>query len=246
MGEVCPLKSIRNKFVLLMIGCILICSFAISAIGIFGIDNISNENSETIMKLQASTSAQSLEKLFSSVELAMNTCNDYAVSRFDSIEKFRNEPDTLERYNDSVGQLIKNVLSNTDAAISGYIRYNPELKLSSDGVFWVKESNGEKIVAHQPTAIEEYDKDDAGHVAWYYEPLKAKKPVWIDPYINKNLNDINMISYVIPLFDKSGTSGRHYRYGYCYEPYNSYGRRNKAVRYGLCFPVRQQGRYSIP
>lgn len=200
------MKSIRNKFVLLMIGCILICSFAISAIGIFGIDNISNENSETIMKLQASTSAQSLEKLFSSVELAMNTCNDYAVSRFDSIEKFRNEPDTLERYNDSVGQLIKNVLSNTDAAISGYIRYNPELKLSSDGVFWVKESNGEKIVAHQPTAIEEYDKDDAGHVAWYYEPLKAKKPVWINPYINKNLNDIYMISYVIPLFDKSGTA----------------------------------------
>lgn len=200
------MKSIRNKFVLLMTGCILICSFAISAIGIFGIDNISNENSETIMKLQASTSAQSLEKLFSSVELAMNTCNDYAVSRFDSIEKFRNEPDTLERYNDSVGQLIKNVLSNTDAAISGYIRYNPDLKLSSDGVFWVKDSNGEKIVAHQPTAIEEYDKDDAEHVAWYYEPLKAGKPVWINPYINKNLNDIKMISYVIPLFDKSGTA----------------------------------------
>lgn len=76
------MKSIRNKFVLIMIGCILICSLAISAIGIFGIDNISNENSETIMKLQASTSAQSLEKLFSSVELAMNTCNDYAVSPF--------------------------------------------------------------------------------------------------------------------------------------------------------------------
>ena len=200
------MKSIRNKFVLLMTGCILICSFAISAIGIFGIDNISNENSETIMKLQASTSAQSLEKLFSSVELAMNTCNDYAVSRFDSIEKFRNEPDTLERYNDSVGQLIKNVLSNTDAAISGYIRYNPDLKLSSDGVFWVKDSNGKKIVAHQPTAIKAYDKDDAEHVAWYYEPLKAGKPVWINPYINKNLNDINMISYVIPLFDKSGTA----------------------------------------
>ncbi|CUQ83980.1 H3 [[Eubacterium] siraeum] len=198
------MKSIRNKFVLIMIGCILICSFAISAIGILGIDNISNENSETIMKLQASTSAQSLEKLFSSVELAMNTCNDYAVSRFDSIEKFKNDPDTLERYNDSVGQLIKNVLNNTDAAISGYIRYNPELKLSSDGVFWVKDS--EKIVAHQPTVIKAYDKDDAEHVAWYYEPLKAKKPVWIDPYINKNLNDIKMISYVIPLFDENKTA----------------------------------------
>ena len=63
-----------------------------------------------------------------------------------------------------------------------------------------------KIVAHQPTPIEAYDKDDAEHVAWYYEPLKAKKPVWIDPYINKNLNDIKMISYVIPLFDENKTA----------------------------------------
>ena len=221
------MKSIRNKFVLIMIG-----SFAISAIGILGIDNISNENSETIMKLQASTSAQSLEKLFSSVELAMNTCNDYAVSRFDSIEKFKNDPDTLERYNDSVGQLIKNVLNNTDAAISGYIRYNPELKLSSDGVFWVKDS--EKIIAHQPTPIQSYDKDDAEHVAWYYEPLKAKKPVWIDPYINKNLNDIKMISYVIPLFDENKTAVGIIGMDIAMS-------RNKAVRYRLCFSVRQQG-----
>lgn len=200
------MKSIRNKFVLLMIGCVLICSLAIGSISVVGIDNISKENSETIMQLQASTSTQSLDTLLSSVELAMNTCYDYAVSRFLSISEYQNNPEKLTAYNDAVGQLIKNVMSNTDASICGYIRYNTDLKLSSDGVFWVKDSRNERINEHELTDIDKYEENDTEHVAWYYKPIKAKKAVWINPYINKNLNDIYMISYVIPFFDENGTA----------------------------------------
>ena len=200
------MKSIRNKFVLLMIGCIMICSIAIGSISVVGVDSISKENAETIMQLQASTSTESIDRLFSSVELAMNTCYDYALDRFHSISEFQSDPDKLTDYNNAVGQLIKNVMSNTNASICGYIRYNPELKLSSDGVFWVKDSRNERINSHKLTDIEEYDEDDTEHVAWYYQPLKARKPIWIAPYINKNLSDIYMISYVIPLYDESGTA----------------------------------------
>lgn len=200
------MKSIRNKFVLLMICCVMICSIAIGSISVVGVDSISKENAETIMQLQASTSTESIDRLFSSVELAMNTCYDYALDRFHSISEFQSDPDKLTDYNDAVGQLIKNVMSNTNASICGYIRYNPELKLSSDGVFWVKDSRNERINSHKLTDIEEYDEDDTEHVAWYYQPLKARKPIWIDPYINKNLSDIYMISYVIPLYDESGTA----------------------------------------
>lgn len=200
------MKSIRNKFILLMIGCVLICSLAIGSISVVGIDNISKENSETIMQLQASTSTQSLDTLLSSVELAMNTCYDYAVSRFSSILEYQNNPEKLTAYNDAVGQLIKNVMSNTDASICGYIRYNTDLKLSSDGVFWVKDSRNERINEHELTDIDKYEENDTEHVAWYYKPIKAKKAVWIDPYINKNLNDVYMISYVIPFFDENGTA----------------------------------------
>ncbi|MBP3334806.1 MAG: diguanylate cyclase [Ruminiclostridium sp.] len=189
-----------------MIGCVMICSIAIGSISVVGVDSISKENAETIMQLQASTSTESIDRLFSSVELAMNTCYDYALNRFHSISEFQSDPDKLTDYNDAVGQLIKNVMSNTDASICGYIRYNPELKLSSDGVFWVKDSRNERINSHKLTDIEEYDEDDTEHVAWYYQPLKARKPIWIDPYINKNLSDIYMISYVIPLYDESGTA----------------------------------------
>lgn len=200
------MKSIRNKFILLMIVCVLICSLAIGAVSVVGVDNLSKENSETIMQLQASTSTQSIDTLFSSVELAMNTCYDYAMSRFHSISEFENSPEKLAAYNDSVGQLIKNVMSNTDSAICGYIRYNTELHLSSEGVFWVKDSRNERINEHKLTNIEEYSEDDSEHVGWYYKPLKAKKAMWLDPYINRNLNDVYMISYVVPFFDESGTA----------------------------------------
>lgn len=185
-----PVKSIRNKFVLLMIGCVLICSLAIGIISVLGVDSISKEDAETIMQLQASTSTESIDRLFSTVELAMSACYDYAFSRFHSISEFQNDPDRLIDYNDSVGQLIKNVMSNTEASICGYIRYNPDLNLSSDGVFWVKDSNSNNIKEHELTDIEKYKKEDSEHVAWYYEPLKAGKPVWIDPYVNKNLDNV--------------------------------------------------------
>ena len=200
------MKSIRDKFVLLMISCVLICSLAIGSISIIGIDSIANEDSETIMQLQASTSTQSIDQLFSAVELAMNTCYDYVLNRFHSITEFKDDPDKLADYNDAVGQLLKNVMSNTDASICSYIRYNKDLDLSSKGVFWVKDSRNERINEHELTDIEEFDENDKEHVAWYYEPLKAKKAVWLDPYINKNLNDVYMISYVIPFYDESGTA----------------------------------------
>lgn len=200
------MKSIRDKFVLLMISCVLICSLAIGSISIIGIDSIANEDSETIMQLQASTSTQSIDQLFSAVELAMNICYDYALNRFHSINEFKNDPDKLADYNDAVGQLLKNVMSNTDASICSYIRYNTELGLASKGVFWVKDSRNERINEHELTDIEEFDENDTEHVAWYYEPLKAKKPIWIEPYINKNLNDVYMISYVMPFYDESGTA----------------------------------------
>ena len=37
------------------------------------------------------------------------------------------------------------------------------------------------------------------HVGWYYAPKAAGKPLWLEPYYNKNV-DMDMISYVAPLY----------------------------------------------
>lgn len=50
-----------------------------------------------------------------------------------------------------------------------------------------------------------YDPDDLEHVGWYYIPVKNGAPMWMDPYLNENIN-IYMISYIVPLFAEDGTS----------------------------------------
>ena len=43
------------------------------------------------------------------------------------------------------------------------------------------------------------DKNDLEHVGWYYIPVENKKPTWMNPYLNENIN-VTMISYVIPIY----------------------------------------------
>lgn len=36
-------------------------------------------------------------------------------------------------------------------------------------------------------------------MGWYYIPVNNKKPTWMDPYLNSNIN-VYMVSYVIPIY----------------------------------------------
>ena len=85
-----------------------------------------------------------------------------------------------------------------------YIRFNPQITPPTSGVFYSKsdeKSNFEKLV---PTDFSKYDPSDTEHVGWYYIPVNAKKPTWLDPYLNSNIN-VYMVSYVVPIF-KDGKS----------------------------------------
>ena len=41
------------------------------------------------------------------------------------------------------------------------------------------------------------------HVGWFYTPLEAGEPIWLDPYYNKNIG-YEMISYIVPLYKPNG------------------------------------------
>ena len=115
--------------------CLVICSVTIGAISIISVGTILSDNSETIMQLQSSTSSQKIDKLFMSIEQSINTCYDYSVEKLSDISVFVKNTDQLNSFNDSIGSLLKNVVSNTDCAISGYIRYNPDILKDDIGIF---------------------------------------------------------------------------------------------------------------
>ena len=151
--------------------CLVICSVTIGAISIISVGTILSDNSETIMQLQSSTSSQKIDKLFMSIEQSINTCYDFSVEKLSDISVFVKNTDQLNSFNDSIGSLLKNVVSNTDCAISGYIRYNPDILKDDIGIFYVKDTDTGKISEFPLTDIKAYDKNDKEHVGWYYTPI---------------------------------------------------------------------------
>lgn len=100
-------------------------------------------------------------------------------------------------YTEGISELIKSALNCSDNIITGYIRYNPELAGPKAGVFWQNKNGHLKKL--ETTDMSKYDSNDLEHVGWYYIPISYGDAMWIDPYSNNNI-DVEMISYVVPLF----------------------------------------------
>ena len=95
--------------------------------------------------------------------------------------------------------MFADVAKNTADAVAYYLRFAPEISDGRTGFFYSKISGSEKYFYLAATDISRYDKDDTERVGWYWQPYEAGKPVWLQPYHNKN-NGVMMISYVVPLY----------------------------------------------
>ena len=100
---------------------------------------------------------------------------------------------------------LKNYLlgSFTDAARSigqvatFYVYFSPELTEESDGFWYIIDKETGKYENHELTVVKDFGIH-AGRTAWYYEPVKKDKAVWLPPYLNENIG-MYMISYTMPV-----------------------------------------------
>lgn len=107
-------------------------------------------------------------------------------------------------FQNKIETLAKEFGKNTDGAMTFYIRFNPNITSPTSGIFYSKSSENSDFGKLTPTDFSQYDPSDTEHVEWYYIPVNTKKPVWLDPYLNSNIN-VYMVSYVVPIF-KDGES----------------------------------------
>lgn len=201
------MKSIRTKFLVLILSCVLLSSVAIGSVGIISASNTVDENSKEIMGLIGSENAQNINRFLSSIEQSLNIAYTYSINHLSSPEAYIENNSLMDEYIKNVADLLENSVQSAKGGISVYLRFNPDLNLPSDGVFLVKDKNTNVFNKHELTPINDYEQDDISHVGWYYLPIKAGTAIWLEPYINKNLNDTYMISYVIPIFKYNTTIG---------------------------------------
>lgn len=192
------MNSIRMKVTFGIIICSLISAVIISFLSISDSRSLSNSDAEKELTLTCENAGSEINALISKIEQSVDTLSDIALKRLD-FSRFRNNNAYVSSYtNDLMGDFVK-FAEHTDGAVCAYIRYNPDFTSPTSGIFLTRSDTKSAFESVTPTDFSIYEKDDLAHVGWYYIPVQNKAPLWMDPYLNENVN-IYMISYVIPLY----------------------------------------------
>lgn len=192
------MKTIKIKVTVGIIICSLISAIIISIMSISNSRNLSNNDAEKELSLICENAGGEINTLISNIEQSVDTLSDIALSRL-NFSEFQNNDEYVAQYTDDLMPDFVKFAEHTEGAVCAYIRYNPDFTEPTSGIFLTRKNTSEKFDSTTPTDFSIYAKDDLAHVGWYYIPVQNKAPIWMDPYLNENVN-IYMISYVIPLY----------------------------------------------
>lgn len=200
------MKSIQTKFICLILGCVLLCSAVIGGAGILSSQQVIDRNSTLLMNRICSEKALELDALLSRVEQSVKTLAVYTADQLESGELLKTDAAYMEEYTKKLESVAVSTADNTEGALAVYVRYNPDFAPPTSGLFWSKSGRNEHFQPLIPTDLSSYDPSDEEHVGWYYLPVNAGKAIWMEPYLNQNIN-VRIISYVNPIYKNNETIG---------------------------------------
>lgn len=198
------MKSIKMKITLSILICSLLSSVLIGVLSIAYAGNITNQQAETELNLNCESTYESIDAVVSRIEQSVDILSEIAMELMD-VERLQTSKMYVDHYTNELMDFVTRFAENTEGAISVYVRYNPDFTRPTSGIFLNRESTDAEFESLVPTDFTMYEKDDLAHVGWYYLPVENKAPMWMDPYLNENVNTY-MISYVVPLYAEDGTS----------------------------------------
>jgi len=197
------MKSIRMKITVAIVICSLITACIISLLSISDTRELSNAAAENELVLTCENTGEEINALISRIEQSADTISDIAMEKLE-FSTFKNNNEYVSEYTNGLLEDFYTFAEHTDGAITAYIRYNPEFTEPTSGIFLTRNDTESAFDSVTPTDFSMYDPSDLAHVGWYYLPVANKAPLWMDPYLNANIN-VYMISYVVPLYE-NGTS----------------------------------------
>ena len=196
------MNSIRQKFTVLNLVIIFLCTFIVGGAGLWFTSRSQKEYSDEILQLTCRQETSFLNNELLDIQRAIDIFADQATDRMPPVEMLRSNAAVRRQYVSEMEKLISDIVRHNKGVVCYYLRIAPELSdeaAGDGGFFYTKKKRVETFIKQPLTKILEFDPSDVEHVGWYYAPKAAGKSVWMEPYYNKNI-DMDMISYVTPLY----------------------------------------------
>jgi len=200
------MKSIQTKLMVLIVVGIFFSTLLIGGISIHRLKSVMDKGGSEIVNLTCHEKAQELDTLMGRIEQSVEILYEYTMESIGDVDTILENPAYLDGYMTWMEILGKSVADATAGSVAVYMRLAPELTSPTDGFFLVKNEESGEFEVTTLTDLSKYDEDDMTNVGWYYFPVQAGHPVWLDPYKHQRM-DVNVISYVIPLILDGQTVG---------------------------------------
>lgn len=189
------MKKISTKIISAIILCSLVSSLSIGIVSIFKSAEVTRKQSEYIVSDLAKVNSSELQNNIYKVENLTKNLENFVKSTLDMNNL---KDDTLSKYEDFLDPSIKSLAESTKDIVGLSIFFNPELTGKVYDV-WYADTKGSGKFQLQASYSLDYFKESNPDMAWYYNPVKAKKALWTEPYVDKDTK-MSLMSYVTPVF----------------------------------------------
>lgn len=193
------MKSIRAKISMLLIACTTLTAILCGVITSKDTSKNAIQNSTSQMQLTCENQSLKLDSILHKIKSSVEILSTISLNYLDNIEQFKSDSNYVTDYVNTLAPIFEEFANQTHGCLTAYIRFNPQFTEPTSGLFLTRNSESEEFTLSKPTDFSMYDPSDVEHVGWYYIPVNNKAPLWMEPYVNSNLN-IYMTSYVVPLY----------------------------------------------
>ena len=198
-------SSIQNKIIMLILVGILFSSLTIGGLGIASFQTELEKSVISTMNLTCQEKAEELNNILGRIEQSTEVMAVLSLNHITSVEALRDDTYRAQCI-EHLSQAAYNIVDNTEGSIGIYFRLNPEIAGPTEGFYWLVSNKTNKLELEANTNITQYKEDDLENVGWYYEPVKAGKAIWMDPYENQNSKRI-VVSYAMPIYKENQLVG---------------------------------------
>ena len=108
------MKSIQTKFIVLILGCILLSSSVIGGAGILNAKHVVDEDSVKIMNLMCKEKTQEINALLSRIQQSVKTLAVYSIEQLESVERLKTDSEYINAYTQKLEAVAVNAASNTE------------------------------------------------------------------------------------------------------------------------------------
>lgn len=192
------MKTIGSKILAVVISGLIVMTAVVSLIGFINTHELMHRDADRILGNRCKMEAAYINDTLGDIQKSVKIMEHYARKELESVNSLKDYNYRVE-YLKNVGEMFNEVALNTDGVEAFFLRLNPEYSSYTAG-FSVGYDKSGLVFAELPTTdLSAYSPEDTEAVGWYYEPIKAKAGIWMQPYYNHRTEKM-IISYITPYY----------------------------------------------